>query len=273
MVITRAAPWNELHPAAIRIPCGHCIGCRLETSRQWAVRLTHENQTSKASCFLTLTYRPETNPGQLVKDDLRKFVRRTRKHFAPLAIRYYGVGEYGDVLERPHYHMILFGTHFPDRTRWSHNSNGDNLYRSSTLEQLWPYGHSVIGEVTFESAAYVARYATKKILGAKAKDHYKGKAREFAICSLKPGIGAPWHDKYKNDTVKDGTVILRGKQMKAPRYYDTRLERTSPEQMKKIAELRTSLAAQKKDNDTRARLRVQQEVAQGRQKIRRQRLH
>ena len=73
-------------------------------------------------------------------------------------------GEYGDKLGRPHYHAIIFGVTFVDKKLWSIR-RGNNLYRSATLEKLWPYGFSSIGTVNFETAAYVARYVTKKITG------------------------------------------------------------------------------------------------------------
>lgn len=40
----------------VTIPCGQCIGCRLERSRQWAVRCVHEASLHTSNCFLTLTF-------------------------------------------------------------------------------------------------------------------------------------------------------------------------------------------------------------------------
>ena len=46
----------------IKIPCGQCIGCKLERSRQWGVRCMHEAQMHKQNCFITLTYNEENTP-------------------------------------------------------------------------------------------------------------------------------------------------------------------------------------------------------------------
>ena len=76
---------------------------------------------------------------------------------------------------------------------------GCKYYTSSDLQVLWPYGYSAIGDLTFESAAYVARYCTKKITGKIADDYYQGKSCEFPLMSLKPGIGFEWFQKFKGD--------------------------------------------------------------------------
>ena len=43
----------------MQVPCGQCIGCRLERSRQWAIRCVHEASLHPINCFITLTYSPE----------------------------------------------------------------------------------------------------------------------------------------------------------------------------------------------------------------------
>ncbi|WP_445236462.1 rolling circle replication-associated protein [Escherichia sp. E4385] len=73
---------------------------------------------------------------------------------------FFGCGEYGSKLERPHYHAIIFGYDFPDKTL--HKAGRFNLYRSSLLERCWTFGWSVVAAFSFESAAYVARYCVKK---------------------------------------------------------------------------------------------------------------
>ena len=78
-------------------------------------------------------------------------------------IRFFHCGEYGESTSRPHYHAIIFGYDFPDKKKWRTTDRGDILYRSPLLETLWDKGSSEIGSVTFESAAYVARYSLKKI--------------------------------------------------------------------------------------------------------------
>ena len=114
------------------------------------------------NCFITLTYSNQHIPadGSLDVRVFQKFMKRLRKRFGD-GIRFYHCGEYGSLLGRPHYHACLFNFDFPDKYLWKEN-NGQKLYRSPSLEELWPYGYSSIGTVTFESAAYVARYILKR---------------------------------------------------------------------------------------------------------------
>ena len=100
-------------------------------------------------------------------------------------VRFFHCGEYGELLYRPHYHACLFGFDFSDKVLWS-TRGGVRLYRSKILEKLWTFGFSTIGDVTFESAAYVARYCTKKITGDKADEHYNGRSPEYVTMSRPP---------------------------------------------------------------------------------------
>lgn len=139
---------------------------RLDRSACWAVRCVHEIQTHKASCFLTLTYSDETLPkdGDLKASDWDAFIKRTRKHFereSNTKLRFLMCGEYGEQLLRPHFHAIIFGTEFPDREPFFIR-RGNPFFRSQVLERLWPHGYATIGEATYSTAAYVARYITKK---------------------------------------------------------------------------------------------------------------
>ena len=156
------------------VPCGRCIGCRLEHSRQWAVRCMHEASLYEDNCFITLTYANEYLPpgGSLRKRDFQLFMKRLRKRFSDGVIRFYHCGEYGENTFRPHYHALLFNFDFVDKTLWSLRGE-HKVYRSAVLEDLWPSGQSEIGSVSFESAAYVARYITKKVTGARAEGHYR----------------------------------------------------------------------------------------------------
>jgi hypothetical protein len=228
------------------LPCGQCIGCRLERSRQWALRCVHEASLYPDNCFLTLTYEDKIlesrkNPHTLEKSDFQKFMKRLRKSCNPKKIRYYMCGEYGDLTKRPHYHVCLFNYQFDD-LEFHAMSNGERLYRSPTLERLWPYGFSTIGNLTFETAAYTARYVLKKVNGKQAEEkctssglkHYErldfstGEIfqlqPEYNDMSRRPGIGAFWWDKYRGDLEKD-FITHRGKKLMPPRYYDKLLAR------------------------------------------------
>lgn len=210
------------------LSCGQCIGCRLERSRQWAVRIMHEAQLHRDNCFVTLTYGSVAPPVSLCYRDFQQFMRRLRREFRGTRIRFYMCGEYGEMRRRPHFHACLFGIRFPDAVPLS---NG--LSSSSTLERIWGHGIVRIGELTFESAAYVARYCTKKITGAAAGEHYEavdpdtgevvGLVPEFGRMSLKPGIGAEWLRRFGREcynTLSLGKVVVRGVECNTPRYYN-----------------------------------------------------
>lgn len=204
----------------VQVPCGQCIGCRLERSRQWAVRCVHEASLYPRNCFITLTYDDAHLPGiSLVPRDYVLFMKRLRKMFGP-GIRFFHCGEYGSLNLRPHHHAILFNFDFEDKELWSVRS-GVRLYRSPALESLWPFGFSTIGDVTFESAAYVARYVLKKVTGSDAQDHYKGRVPEYVTMSRKPGIAYNWFRRYSSDIYPNDYVVIRGGvKCKPPRYYD-----------------------------------------------------
>lgn len=230
---------------ALSVRCGQCLGCRLEHSRSWAVRCVHEASLHERNCFITLTFddnnlRPT---GSLDKADFPKFMKRLRKRFfgnGKSEVRYFHCGEYGEKFKRPHHHACLFGFDFPDKELWSVRDNV-KLYRSRVLEELWPFGFCTIGDVTFESAAYVARYVTKKITGSQARDHYGTLVPEYLTMSRRPAIGRGWIDKFKKDVYPDDFLVIRGnKKCKPARYYDRRFEVTDPAGYALIKEARKS---------------------------------
>lgn len=214
--------------AKLTLPCGQCQGCRLERSRQWAVRCIHESKMHKQNCFITLTYNDENYQYDLIYRHFQKFLKRLRKRYGN--VRYYMAGEYGSQTNRPHFHACLFGIDFDDKKLFRSLPSGSHLYTSKKLEELWPFGYSTIGDVTFESAAYVARYVMKKVTGHNAESHYQiacpitGEIKpitpEFNRMSLKPGIGKTFLEKYKSDIYPNGTMIINGSKQKPPRYYE-----------------------------------------------------
>lgn len=206
----------------LKIPCGKCIGCKLEHSRQWAVRCMHEKRMHGASAFLTLTYSNANLPlgGTLVKRDLQLFMKRYRK-YAGTGIRFFACGEYGETTHRPHYHVLLLNSDLVDRKPVSSGSEY-TLYESKILSSLWTAGSHVIGNVDFESAAYVARYCTKKITGPMAADHYQGREPEFLVMSRRPGIGTAYIEKYQSEMYTHDNVIVNGVPSSLPRFYDTK---------------------------------------------------
>nr|QJB18969.1 MAG: replication initiator protein [Microvirus sp.] len=232
----------------IQLPCGRCRGCRHEHARQWAVRICHEAQLYNGNnSFITLTFDDKKHryTNTLKKSDFQLFMKRLRKHYygnLKSDLRYFHCGEYGENFGRPHHHAILFNHTFPDQTLWDEKS-GNKYYRSKTLEKLWPQGHSVIGSVNYQTAAYVARYVIKKINGKLAPDHYQGRLPEYTTMSRRPGIAREWYEKYKNtDVFPRDYIALNGVKQKVPKYYSKCYELTNPEQYGILRNMRIAKA-------------------------------
>lgn len=250
----------------LSLPCGQCIGCRLERSRQWAMRCLHEASFHDANCFITLTYDDAHLPVRPSLDyaEFQRFMRRLRKE---MAARFFMCGEYGDQTWRPHYHACLFGCDFEDKVLWT-TRDSVKLFSSPTLTRLWPFGFSSIGEVNFESAAYVARYCVKKVTGDLAKVHYARSDEagsysltpEFCHMSLKPGIGKGWFDRFRSDVFPHDYVVINGHKAKPPRYYDKQLGRADPEALEQVKCTREVQGRKHWANNTDERLAVREAV-------------
>lgn len=255
--------------AAIRLPCGRCVGCRLEKSRQWAMRILHEKKLHKENCFVTLTYDDAHLPafGNLVKRDLQLFIKRLRNEYGA-GIRFYGCGEYGDVNRRPHYHVVIFNYSPNDKTLYKRNKRGEPLYNSVSLSRIWSNGFVVIGDVTFDSAAYVARYVMKKQTGKNVHlyDVVNGDGEifrrnpEFAVMSRRPGVGLGWYKKYGKETYTHDNVIINGRKVRPPRYYDGKYEQENPVNFERLKKVRKRKAALQFKENLVDRRRVRERV-------------
>lgn len=259
------------------VACGGCIGCRLDRSRSWAARIMHEASLYTSNCFVTLTYDEEHmprlwtgGPGTLKKEDFQKFMKRLRKRFAPKRIRYYQCGEYGEELDRPHYHACLFNLDFPDKKLLQENQ-GNFLFVSEILDELWPYGFCTIGDLTYQSAGYVARYCLKKIGGHVAQDHYLrvddyGVAYwlepEYNTMSRRPGIGKEWYDRFKTDLFPRDELPVPGVGVvnKVPRYYESIFQSEEPENHELVKDLRKQFRVAHKEEYTPERLMAKYKV-------------
>lgn len=207
------------------VPCGRCWSCRLERSRQWAMRCVHEAQMHKANSYVTLTYRPDqliysvkSCSPVLYPRHLQLFLKRLRKQYGK--VRFFACGEYGELNHRPHYHACIFGLDFPDK-KVDSVKNGYTYYHSDSLDRIWSHGRCIIGDVTFESAAYVARYIFAKQLGETAVYYSDNDIEpEFIRMSRRPGIGMSWFEKYKTDVFPHDRVVIRGGiKVRPPKYY------------------------------------------------------
>lgn len=223
----------------IELPCGQCIGCRLNRSYMWAVRCVHEAQMYDHNCFVTLTYDTEKmDSWSLQYSDFQKFMKRLRR--VKPGVRFFACGEYGDVNGRPHFHAILFNCFFSDRKAHGKSDSGAEVWISDELDSIWTHGQCHIGSFSYESAAYVARYAVKSALGG-----FDGKRRAVGAGgfvdaetgeywsyvpemirmsngggkSKQGGIGASWFALYHGDCLPRDYVIINGEKKAVPRYY------------------------------------------------------
>lgn len=186
-----------------------------------------ENLCHSASAFVTLTYAEDMLPAgaSLQPVHLQEFLKRLREHCfrkEQKKVRFYGVGEYGDKSERPHYHVLLFGYQtclrgpsFYTETRTSCCS------RCDLIRDVWGYGHVGLGSVTHQSVRYVCGYITKN-MRHRHDVRLKGREPEFARMSLRPGIGYAALDELTQTILKfdlDDRQVpthLRHEQVKRP---------------------------------------------------------
>ena len=210
----------------VHAPCGQCTACRINQSRQWSSRITHEQlKYGDKSSFLTLTYDDEHLPADcsVHKRELSLFIKRFRKALGTKKLRFFGCGEYGDKFGRPHYHVIIFGVPVDSDvygTRHVHYEKGRPLGWHCDFK-CWPFGKTHIGTVTSDSANYCAGYVFKKIKGKKGQEYYSslGIEPEFVLMSRRPGIGQDYVVSHSDYYRVHPYVTIKGVKYPLPRYY------------------------------------------------------
>jgi len=280
----------------LKLPCGQCMGCRLSHGQQWAIRAVHESMMHEENSFLTLTYNADNLPEDLGlhHEHFQVFMKKLRR-IGPFEwkektrngkkvrvkvseIKYLMCGEYGSQGDRPHYHALIFGYDFPDKYLWTDNGKS-KLYRSEMLEELWPLGISSIGEVNYQTASYVAGYIRKKQKGKSAKEinpetglkAYElynddgliiQRRPEYAQMSRNPGLGQTFYETYGDRIRYMDSVVINGKQLRVPKYYDKLTEREDPALLESIKRYRTNKARRHSRNNTPERLEAREAYAQ-----------
>lgn len=259
---------------SIVVPCGHCIGCRLDKSREWADRMMLELQHTGKAIFLTLTYSNEgldpenqeklynmSDDGcvwfgdfavpelSLRKRDWQLFMKRLRKYFEPKELRFYASGEYGEATHRPHMHAIIFGLDLEDikdKVYKFSNEFGDPIFSSRILEEtIWKKGMVRIANVSWKTCAYVARYVMKKQYGPERKNAYDSLHVEqpFGLMSRRPGLAGYYYSDdgrvFDPDKVNE-VVVDHGEPIKIPipKYFIRKLEESDPEKYTELKKQR-----------------------------------
>lgn len=252
-----------------RVPCNKCLGCQLESSKQWAVRCALEAQEYEHNYFLTLTY--EKSPlafksevdlltgefldykvvgGTLLKSDFQKFFKRLRidfkRQFGFEGIRFFGCGEYGSSKGRPHYHALVFNLPLNDLIFYRYSDSGFPIYLSPILTKIWGLGHVFVSEFSYRTAAYVSRYVMKKFDHFDPSDSDDDLEPEFRTMSRRPGLAAAYFERNKDRIYEFDKVYVQQDDSPLvsvpPKYFDYLLEKEFPDLLSEVKEVRRSKA-------------------------------
>lgn len=210
-----------------KFDCGICPECLAKKARLWALRCSAESQYNRG-VMVTLTYDDykycngrivgELPPKKLLCNvrHCQLFLKRLRKHFNGVKIKYLLTAEHGSRTGRAHYHAILFGVDFKDRVPYKKSKRGNLIYKSETLTKLWSHGICTIDAVNI--TGQVARYCTKYC----AKDS----RCDDTFMLMSRGIG----DKWLLENFNGKSYILDGVEYPIPkliwnRYIQNKIDR------------------------------------------------
>lgn len=252
----------------LRLPCGKCIGCRLERSRQWTLRCLYESRLHDRNSFVTLTYDDDSLPRTdcdldlptLRYRDVQLFLKRLRKKHS---VTFFCAGEYGGVTLRPHYHLLLFGVDFSDDRKPTVQRAGNQYFESDFLANLWPHGQSDISAVSPGSIAYTCQYVIDK----QSTADYGSRTPPFCRMSLRPAIGKRFFDRFASD-FRHGEAVANGRRQKLPRYFRNKLYELDPESVEdfEFAAYEFALGRDEADRSD-ERLRAGEEIALSRRNL------
>ena len=198
------------HPIEVKgstFPCGKCVFCKIQKTKEWSVRLLCESLYWKKKCMVTLTYDDDHYPflGTLVKEDLQDFFKRLRDKIKPLRLKYFACGEYGESSGcRPHYHVILFGC--------------DD---ESIIKSCWPFGFIYVRPVVWNTVKYVCQYVFKKYSEKYNKAIYGVLLPPFQLQSN--GIGSRFIEDYSDNLRETLCLPVHGEPINLPRYFVDKL--------------------------------------------------
>lgn len=220
----------------IQIPCGKCIGCRIDYKRSWADRLTyHSLGKEKNSYFITLTYDDDHISNldyslnydlySLNFDDMTDFIKKLRNKFRDVEIDYFYSGEYGDSSFRPHFHLIVFNLPLDDLEFWKIDNQGAPIYTSELIHKLWNKGICSVSNFAWLNAAYTAGYVEKKRDGRALSEYTAvGLTPEGCRMSRRPGIAYDYYmqhypELWKNNGLSVSRLVNSSGKLGIPRYF------------------------------------------------------
>lgn len=224
------------------IPCGKCLQCKLDQSRDKSTRSYLESTLYRHNMFITLTYSDDTlGSNTLVKEDLQNFLKRLRKKIGITGLNYMAVGEYGEKSGRMHWHILLFGYEFPDKKPAGKTKKGEMQYTSDTLSNLWTSGIANFGSVTSDSCSYVASYSLKKL-----RSYQESEKKPLFFSSKKNAIGKRWLEKNVESTFNNNYVMVGNVKTPLPIYFKKWLLKNNPQRYLKYVEEHQDLSLNEK---------------------------
>lgn len=246
-VILSSNPKEGYTDQKLDLPCGKCLHCRINRTREWAIRASHEAALYPAdqNHFVLLTYNDENLPadGGLNKIHVKKFLDRLRADAAWKGIkspRTFGCGEYGSKTSRPHYHINIFGLPLDDRV-YLKNLKQNKLYTSQYLTKKWQLGAVTLSPFSHLTAQYTAKYIIKALWAEDSQvGGEEGEARQQLppeariATSTHPGLGAQFLDRYAESIVSLGACEIDGAMAPIPSYYKKLLQKNHPNLYKKL---------------------------------------
>lgn len=272
---------SDVEAQCCQVPCGKCLECKINNSKQWALRSVAESCMHTDNWFVTLTYDDEHIPPSvltysrhsyefgawhpLVYEDFQAFKKRLleymRYHYNVSDIRFMMCGEYGPTNGRPHFHAIFYGLPLPDVVKHSEQSLSGKNYVYLTSEIIfncWSKGFVTIGECNWETSAYVARYVLKKFNNLEEYDYqnlcfvngWEPLPPEMREASRRPGLGRPYYEAHKGEIYPlDKVVLPNGQVLKPCSYFDDLYDLEDPELLELLKQDRRCTAMLRERNE------------------------
>lgn len=136
-------------------PCGKCSQCIQRNRAEWMCRNLIHAKYHEHALFATFTYSNDCIKELPYNDKadlhlrhpthMRNYLSNLRYYIPDLS--YYGVHEYGDNTQRPHYHLIIY-------------TDSDDSHEK--IESLWKYGYTSLYPAKQQAIHYVSGYVQKE---------------------------------------------------------------------------------------------------------------